>query len=351
MSRRRAGAGAGALRGVLGLIEPVYTGIVATRNRLFDRGLKAVAHLDRPVISVGNITTGGTGKTPVVCWLATALRSMGHRPAVLLRGYKSANGRSDEAAMLDGLLNRSDGLTKVIVEPNPSRLVAGRRVLREFPETDTFLLDDGFQHRQLRRNFDLVLIHAAEPFGYGHVLPRGLLREPLSGLSRASAFLLTHVSQATPEALVEIESTLRRYSPAPIYHCDHVHVGLIGPDGPVALDYLNNHRYFAFAGIGHPESLAYSLPDAARVGERWFADHHDFTSTDLNAVMEEAKKHQAVALVTTEKDWVKLEDLHETRTGGLPIMRLQLGLKFRNGDEGRLLQQVVDTLKSGGGKP
>ena len=188
MSGERRGVRASVLRGTLGAAEPLYAAAVRGRNWLFDRGV-GVRRLPRPVVSVGNITAGGTGKTPVVLWLADRLRRKGRRPAVLLRGYE-AEGRPQrraDAARGAARTRRARCRPRIAVGVNPNRLAGGDGVLRGRPDVDVFVLDDGFQHRKLARDFDLVLIDAAQPFGYGHVHPRGLLREPLAGLRRADA--------------------------------------------------------------------------------------------------------------------------------------------------------------------
>src|SRR5205814_1694442 len=190
------------------------------RNSSYSRGILRSARAARPVISVGNITTGGTGKTPVVRWLASRLRDQGKHVAILLRGYKSAGAAgSDERELLDRLLNASTSDNPVIVHANPDRVAGAAETLQKHPDVDVFVLDDGFQHRRLQRDFDLVLIDATNPFGFGHVLPRGLLREPLGGLGRASALLITRCDQVAHEALGQVEQKLKWFAPAaPVLH-------------------------------------------------------------------------------------------------------------------------------------
>src|SRR3954454_10125891 len=233
ISGEQGGIGAAVLRGAMRLVEPIYTAIVASRNRGYSAGVITSNRAPRPVVSVGNITTGGTGKTPVVRWLADRLRERGMRPAVLLRGYKARPGeRGGEEQLLNDLLNPPGVATPVIVHANPDRFAGSEAVLREHPDVDIFILDDGFQHRRLQRDFDLVLIDATNPFGYDHVLPRGLLREPLGGLARANAFLLTRVDQALPGADEFCERELRaRGRTTPIYRCRHAHAVIVYDEG------------------------------------------------------------------------------------------------------------------------
>jgi tetraacyldisaccharide 4'-kinase len=193
----------------------------------------------------------------------------------------------------------------VIIRANPSRLRAGEDVLRAHPEVSTFLLDDGFQHRQLARDVDLVLVNAAEPFGFGRVLPRGTLREPLGGLRRASAFLLTRCDQASEAALADVRQTLRAHNPAaPIFACDHAAAGfrdaegnVVGDPGDAGGDALRNRRWFAFCGIGDPASFVRQLTTlaggAAPSGSRAFADHHAYTDADVRSLAASAVERGA----------------------------------------------------------
>src|SRR4051794_19424360 len=179
MSDEARGVGASTLRSILRCFEPFYALAMRINNGLYDRGIKKVHRLERPVISVGNITTGGTGKTPAVQWIARRLLTAGHRPASLLRGYTVGNAtKSDEATLLEQSL-------RIPVRANPDRVSAGRELIAQPPEVDVTPRDEASQPRRVHRDLDLVLIDATTPFGYGHVLPRGMLREPLSGLRRA----------------------------------------------------------------------------------------------------------------------------------------------------------------------
>src|SRR5688572_6731295 len=240
--------GAALLRGGLMIAEPFFRLVVWLRNLCYDAGLSKSHELARLTFSVGNLTTGGTGKTPIVRWLCECLISRGYRPAVLLRGYRGDRlGASDEQRLLADALGAA-----AIVIANPNRRAGAMMAMREINQPDVFVLDDGFQHRRVKRDFDLVLIDATEPFGFGHVLPRGLLREPMSALRRAHAIVITRSDQATSQQLQAIESAIRRYQPAAfIYFARHV---LTAP-----LEELSSRRFFAFAGIANPTSLQRQL--------------------------------------------------------------------------------------------
>ena len=236
---------------------------------------------------------------------------------------------------------------------NPDRVAGAQHALAQQPQTDLFLLDDGFQHRRVARDFDLVLINALDPFGFGHVHPRGLLREPLSGLRRADAIVLTHADQAPVAALQTIERTIRRYNAqAPIYHANHIHSGLRttaeaeATPLPLPLDQLRTRRFFAFSGIGHPDALDAQLRllGTSYVGHHWLADHHHYVQNDIDQLNREAIAAGADLLLTTEKDWVKIAPLEWRRPGHLPIWRIELAIAFWEGEEEILLEQIHQRL-------
>jgi tetraacyldisaccharide 4'-kinase len=316
------------LRAAAGCAEPVYSTIMRLRNAMYDSGVLASRPLGRPTISIGNITTGGTGKTPVVRWLCKRLSESGQHPVVLIRGYKeTVDGISDEQKLLV-----DSGITVVA---NPDRLRSAADAMKDHPATTVFILDDGMQHRRARRDFDLVLVHAAEPFGFNRIFPRGLLREPLTGLARADGVLITHADKVDAAALSEIASVIHRYNNrAVIYQCDHV----------VQAD-LAGKKYFAFCGIGSPASFFTNLKSLGgeRVGTQAFEDHHDYVEADLAKLATNATSAGAELLVTTAKDWVKLERFADKLT--FPIIRAELSLRFRPGDEDQLLTAIRERLR------
>jgi tetraacyldisaccharide 4'-kinase len=299
---------------------------------------------------VGNIPTGGTGKTPVVQWLANELRSRGQQPAILLRGYAAVSGhQSDEAQVLDEGLNL-EGQLKIPVQPNPSRVQAAADVLRDHPQTTHFILDDGFQHRKARRDFNLVLISATQPFGYGHVLPRGLLREPLGGLARADAFLITRCSLVDDGELQKIGQFLADHFPTiPTFHCDHRQSAVWSAGKTDLIESLLDRKVFLTAGIGDP--MAFEKQIASHgcrvVGTQWFPDHHTFSIDDINRIIASAKSAGAEMILTTAKDWVKMNGkvaVGET----MPIYVVKLGISFRPGDEAKLIELVTSVAKRQG---
>jgi tetraacyldisaccharide 4'-kinase len=329
------------------VIEPCYSTAMRLRNLFYDYGIFRASNLGRFTISVGNITTGGTGKTPVVKWLADQLRQIGKHPAILLRGYGTESSPlSDEAQLLDKSLN-VDSKPRILVEANPSRVQASLDVLCRFPATDVFVLDDGFQHRRAKRDFNLVLISATLPFGFEHVLPRGLLREPLSGLARADAFLITRCSLVSAEAVGEIDAFIRgRYPDKPIYHSDHVHSELWMPASGErsAIGSIIDQKIFLAAGIGDPAAFEKQLRSIGCkiVGSRWFSDHHGFTEPDIESVMNAAKQVGADLIVTTEKDWVKMDG--KVSISAIPIGVAKLEIQFREDDGQKLMSRVEERI-------
>jgi tetraacyldisaccharide 4'-kinase len=331
VSGRRRGAGSTALRLALAVASPPYAAATRLRNLLYDRGVLPSRSLPRPAVSVGNITVGGTGKTPLVCWLASALRAAGRKPAVLLRGYKTA----DEEI----LIAQASPDTPVVADPD--RRHGAQAALAKQADVDLFILDDAMQHRRVRRNFEIVLINAAQPWGYGSVLPRGLLREPIGGLCRADAVVFTHASEASLDQLVDVEATLRKHNrDAPIFLADHELTGIMAPKEELPMSALSDRPYFVAAGIGQPDSFLAALQAHGKkcVGHRVFADHHRFSNEDVASLRRQAAG--AAAIVVTEKDWTKLRNLSVIQDDGIPFWRAQLRIHFRNDGDKRLLDLV-----------
>lgn len=333
MSGRRRGVAASLLRGILRAAEVPYAMLMRARNKLYDAGVKRVHRLDVPVISVGNITAGGTGKTPVVRWTVEQLRQRGMNPAVLMRGYRrGAGGLSDEQSVLAEALSMPE--SPAIVHVDPDRVAGGRRVRRDHPEVDALVLDDGFQHRRIARDFDLVLIDATQPFGYGHVHPRGLLREPLAGLRRADAFLITRSDLAGEDECRRIASILRTCNAsAPVYRARHEHVGLRSGEAELPLNALAGQRFIAAAGIANPAGLERQLSalPGTCAGFRTFPDHHDFSQEDLDDLRATAQRAGAAMIVVTEKDWAKIRRLAGAAEVALPVMRIDLRIAIDGG--------------------
>lgn len=306
------------LRPVLRGLSWGWGAVIRARNAGYDRGWLRSYNADPlpgmelsiagqphgvPVISIGNVTTGGTGKTPLVAWLCNYLHGRGVKCAILTRGYKTKAGQvTDEPA----LLGKACPAAAVVV--NHDRVAGARKAVAEH-KAAALILDDGYQHRRLRRDLDIVAVDATCPFGYGRMLPSGLLREPVSGLARASAVVITRYDQADERQVARLVEEIRRYAPKAIIAKAvhrHTHAVAIG-NKRLTLDELRSKRVFAFCGIGNPKAF-YDCLAAERIrltGTRTFDDHHHYTDWEMKALYREAAISGADVLLCTQKDWVK----------------------------------------------
>lgn len=332
------GVSASAARGGLAALAQVYGAGVRLRNWSFDAGWRKQHRLPRAVVSVGNLTAGGTGKTPVVAWLCAKLRERGHSPAVLMRGYRAHPGeKGDEQRLLEVILSDTT------VQANPDRILAARQVLAAHPGVDVFVLDDGFQHRRVARDFDLVLIDATQPLDDARLLPRGLLREPIRSLRRASAVLITRAEPGEPR-IGPLRDTIARHTTAPVFQSRFLVDRLLDAGGsPVC---IAGRQVLAVSGIGNPAAFVQTLEKAgARVGaEARFADHHAYTADDIRRIVAEAGQLGALA-VTTTKDWVKIQPLWPLEAAG-ELAVLEQRLEFAGDEEEDLLKAILPSLKS-----
>jgi tetraacyldisaccharide 4'-kinase len=336
------GVGPTASRAILTVLAGPYGLVTACRNHLHDCRLLPRTRASVPVISVGNITAGGTGKTPIVAWLCRQLASMGRRPAIVSRGYAARPGEpSDEAAELAILL---PGVPHVANRDRGSGARAAARL-----GADVVVLDDGFQHRRLHRDLDLVAIDASDPFGCGHLLPRGLLRESIRGLIRADAIVLTRATSIPPAARDEIRAAVTRarrgIPPAVWLETEHRPVAVRSSSGTrEPLDAIRGQPVAAFCGIGNPAAFRRTLGDLGveLVGFQSFADHHPYTIADLTAVAAWATTNGASRLLTTLKDLVRIRD---ERLGDLPLAAVEVALEPL-GDTLNLEQLLQTTVRT-----
>ncbi len=278
------------------------------RNVAYERGWLTSHRMSVPVISVGNITTGGTGKTPVVAWVVQELQRRGYRPGILSRGYRSLNGEQNDEALV---LERScPGVPHV---QNRDR-VAGAKLAIEQHGCDVLVLDDGFQHRRLQRDLDILLIDALRPWGFGHLLPRGLLRESLQGLWRADLVLITRTEPGDTLAdFPEIRAQLRRHrgtdAVSLIRFTPSRWFSAAGESWPLSA--LQPSRRAGFCGIGNPDGFwALLAGEQELLGRQVFPDHHHYSATDLDRLEEWRQAVGAEFLVTTMKDLVKIPAGH-----------------------------------------
>jgi len=343
MSGEQRGFGPSLLRGAMSIAEPFYKAAMWHRNYHYDHGWR-VHRLPRQVISVGNITVGGTGKTPVVRWLCDRLLQSGHHPAVLTRGFRSA----DEPRMLGSFFAADAGKPRVAIAVNSDRVAGGKQLLADRPEIDVMLMDDGFQYRRLHRDFDLVLVNAAQPFGFGHVHPRGLLRESLRGLRRATVVLLTRVDGVSADALQDIEQKIQAVAPGvAMFRCSHQLAGLRRADTPADqpmdadITELAGKRVIVLCGLGDPASFEQQIRQncgqivrSIRTG-----DHRPPTEQQM-AELRSITNAQGDAIVTTEKDWQNIESANFPTA--IPVWRVDMQIQFA-GDDGQKLLSAIET--------
>jgi len=317
--------GARLLRPVLRACSWPYGWAAAGRRRLYRWGWKRSFAAEVPVISVGNVTVGGTGKTPLVAWVVGQLAEAGRTPAILTRGYKAVGGASDEAEML----TRATGAAVIV---NADRVAGAAEAVAG--GADVLVMDDGFQHVRLRREMDIVTLDATCPFGYGRVLPRGTLREPLRALRVADAIVITRCDQVAPEALEAIRRRVAALAGgAMVAESVMQPTRVCAFDGPAeAVESLAGRMGWAFCGLANPEGFYRTLTDTGLrlAGRTSFNDHHAYTAEDVAAVRGHARSAGASLLVTTAKDAVKLAALG----GPLDEVRwLEIAVAFSAGGE------------------
>ena len=293
------------MRGMLAVLACLYRVVIAWRNCIYDLGWRRAKRVAVPVICVGNITAGGTGKTPMVVWVCRYLQQRGRKVVVLTRGYKRKGAAdNDETKMLRRLLPD----VPMVID---AKRVRGAQLSVDRHQADAIVLDDGFQHRRLARDMDIVTIDCTCPFGYGYLLPRGLLREPIDGLRRAGAVVLTHTNQVGQDKLFAIVQRVRQIaaSKTVIAYSRHEPIGLYDVDEKdTPLENLRQRRVVAFCGVGNPQAFVETVRQlgATVVAMRFFDDHHHYQKCDWAALSDLARAKEAEMLITTEKDWVKL---------------------------------------------
>ena len=353
MTRRRREASARLVRGweegfpprtrrVLGVAEGGYRGVLAVRDWLYGRGALKSRALPCPVVSIGNLTVGGTGKTPAVEVAVSTLTALGRRPAVVSRGYGRKGGGihvvADAAAIrLDAedagdepflLARRLPGVPVVV---GANRYEAARLAIERFGVT-AIVLDDGFQHRTLRKDLEIVMVRAQRPWGNGRLLPGGPLREPLSALTRAHLVVASGASR--PEDAEAVIATVAAHAPGvPVLTATYVPAECweAARMRPTSLGALRGRRLVAFAGIASPRTFSRTLEEAGLASAAFeaFGDHHWYSAADLAALGGRAAQLGADGLITTEKDWIRLRRLP---LPDRPLYVLSVRLVLRSGE-------------------
>ncbi|MDX2117989.1 MAG: tetraacyldisaccharide 4'-kinase [Planctomycetota bacterium] len=332
------------------LLAKAYGSVIRKKNAAFDAG-RGVVEFDRPVISVGNLSVGGTGKTPMVLHLVEMLRRADRTPVVAMRGYASSGGptgqRSDEASAY----RRAFPELPIVARPDRSQGLIELFGTSDGEAIDCIVLDDGFQHRQIARQLDLVLIDASRPPFGDQLLPAGWLREPAESLKRAHAVIVTHVELASPAMLHRIDAAVTEITgQRPLVLCRHDWSELAvfdnGPRPSLEVGSLAGRRVVAACAIGNPHAFVAACDRA--VGEHGHVhafirpDHDAFAPATVRKLIAAARETQAEYIVVTEKDWSKL--MHAPADDWpCPILRPRLQLTFERG-EPELRSLVLETL-------
>ncbi len=349
---------------------------VKLRNIGYDYGVLKVRKLPCRVVSIGNLVAGGTGKTPMTIYLATLLKQMGHRPAVLSRGYGGAAEKKgivvsdgfdilcDSDVAGDEPFMMASGIKGIPVIVGRDRYASGMRAIEEF-DPDILILDDGFQHRRLHRDLDLVLMDAGKMFGNGYLLPRGALREPPGMLKRSDAIVLTRCAADTSAD----NSGNRRIAVSgnpgihkPVFRTRHLTfiAGVYGGTTPfpreirswkpakVAFSLLEKSSVFVFSGIAGNREFLKAIGNQTRrvVGSMAFSDHHPYTDDELEQIALKAAIAGATYIVTTQKDYVRVAG---RIPGEMPIVVVDVKIAFNNQDEYAFIRFLRRKLRLGFG--
>jgi tetraacyldisaccharide 4'-kinase len=362
ISGQSKGLAAGLLRLLLSIASFFYASAIAIRNFFYDSGIFKKHKVNAVVISVGNITTGGTGKTPLVIRLCNFLRQKNISCAVLTRGYKTQkqatgheslhrtpNGGATShkpRATIDEPAVIAQSCPDAVVIVNPDR-IAGAKEAIEKHNAKVLILDDGFQHRRLFRNLDIVAIDAAEPFGFGRLLPAGLLREPTNSLKRADAVVITRSDLVGESELNSLEQRLLEINPK-LLIVKSVHKPSkiqFSDDKEQSPEYLKGKRIFAFCGIGSPDSFLRTLERCGAVvgGAQIYDDHYHYTEDDVSYLMQKAEQINADIIITTLKDWTKMRHPDAIKTANIPFAYIAIELNITDGED-KLRRLIAEAI-------
>ncbi len=350
ISGQKASFGTALLRLVLGFAAAGYSIAVQARNFLYSAGWLKAHRADAAVISIGNITVGGTGKTPLVIWLCKEIISdskfqiSNSQCAILTRGYKSRAQETEDYRDEPAILTESCPEVKVIV--NPDRVAGAGEAISKFG-ANTLIMDDGFQHRRLVRDLDIITIDATRPFGYGKMLPAGLLREPIASLKRADAVVITRCDQVTETELSEIEKKLSAIINPNIIIARSIHSPTYvqsADNQEISLEQLKDKKIFAFCGIGNPDAFLNTIKTTGSelVGSKVYNDHHHYTDDCLTDIYEQAGVLKADLILTTQKDWTKIKRLALVKKD-IPLAYIGIEIKFLAGED-KLRGMIEKTL-------
>jgi len=321
-----------------------YSVVLNTRDFLYKNSVFKSTRLPVKVISIGNITTGGTGKTPLVEFMAGYLLEKNKKVAILSRGYGGNNPlQKNNDNVNDECLILKENLREVPVLAGKDRVSNGKKAIREFG-VDCLLLDDGFQHLKLKRDLDIVVIDSLNPFGGENLIPRGSLREPLRNLGRAGLFIISHCNQSKEKTIKSIYTKLNHVNnDAPVCESIHwpVHIENITDGSILGPEWLKGKRIYGLSAIGNPESFTYTLKElgADLIKHRKFHDHHNYNREEIGDVVYEAKLLGVDAIVVTQKDIVKIRKMD---INDFNILSLKIETQITKGIE--LYEEAIDRV-------
>ena len=321
-----------------------YSAVLNTRDFLYKNSVFKSTRLPVKVISIGNITTGGTGKTPLVESMARCLLEKNKKVAILSRGYGGNNSlQENNDNVNDECLILRENLQDVPVLAGKDRVSNGEKAIRE-SGVDCLLLDDGFQHLKLKRDLDIVVIDSLNPFGGEKLIPRGSLREPLKNLRRADLFIISHCNQSKEKTIKSIYTKLNHVNnDAPVCESIHwpVHIENITDGSILGPEWLMGKRIYGLSAIGNPESFTYTLKGlgADLIKHRKFHDHHNYNREEMGYIVSEARSLDADAIVVTQKDIVKIRKMD---INDFNILSLKIETQITKGIE--LYEEVIDRV-------
>jgi len=359
ISGASSGLGAALLRFFLGVTASGYSIIICLRNFLYSKGWLKTYRANAIVISIGNITAGGTGKTPLVIWLCNQIikkfksQISNYNCAILTRGYKATKklklktkNYSDEPVIL------AESCPEAEVIVNPDRVAGAAEAVNKFG-AKVLIMDDGFQHRRLARDLDIVTIDGTCPFGYGKVLPAGLLREPVAALKRADAVVVTRCDQTAESELTQLEEKLQQVNPNMII-ARSIHAPVCAKSighKEIALKELKDKKIFAFCGIANPDAFLNTIKniEANLVGSKIYNDHYHYTDSNIADIHEEARHLKADLILSTQKDWFSSPAFAGASSvipaqAGIPFAYLAIELRFISGED-KITQLIENALR------
>ncbi|MGR3178243.1 MAG: tetraacyldisaccharide 4'-kinase [Candidatus Anammoxibacter sp.] len=334
---------------LLVFISYLYRGILALRELFYQKDFIKKTTLPVPIISIGNITLGGTGKTPLVEHIAVYIKKKGKKVAILSRGYGAKKKKQNKSLEVynDEYLMLRENLTDIPNVINSNRVLSGRKAIKEY-HADCLLLDDGFQHHRLNRTLDIVIINALNPFGYDCVFPGGFLRESLRNLKRADLFIIAHSNLCSNNELTNLKDRLNRYNNGiPIVETTHqpVNIENINDGTILPVEWLKEKRIYAFCAIGNPESFSKCLANqGAKITKfKPFLDHYFYTKDELEEIIKDAEHAGVEAIVITQKDKVKILEVlakKDLDTYSIPFYVFKIKINVTNGT--KILERFID---------